>query len=166
MNHLELETTRFAAVAVKSWKIAIDQLNELTGTLSDDDLQQRVAPGKNRVYYLIGHLAAVHDRLFTLLGIGERQHPELDEQFLFKPDGALPDTIRGGDLRKTMVDVSARLTVAFEGFSAEDWLTKHTAVSDADFAIDPLRNRLAVVLSRTMHAQFHAGQIRLTRASA
>jgi len=43
----------------------------------------------------------------------------------------------------------------------EEWLKKHNAVSDEDFAKEPLRNRLSVLETRTTHAGFHAGQIRL-----
>ena len=46
-----------------------------------------------------------------------------------------------------------------EGLSAEEWLKKHEAVSAQDFAKEPLRNRLSVLLSRTAHVQFHTGQI-------
>jgi hypothetical protein len=34
----------------------------------------------------MGHLTAVHDRLFPMLGLGQRLHPELDEDFLVNPD--------------------------------------------------------------------------------
>ena len=43
-------------------------------------------PGKNRLYYLMGHLAATDDRLFPLLRLGERLHAELDSHFLDSPD--------------------------------------------------------------------------------
>ena len=29
-------------------------------------------------FYLLGHLTAMHDRMFPLLGLGDRFHPELD----------------------------------------------------------------------------------------
>lgn len=50
--------------------------------LSDEELQTEIAPGRNRVYYLLGHLTAHHDCLLPLLGIGSRLHPELDETFI------------------------------------------------------------------------------------
>jgi hypothetical protein len=59
--------------------------------------------------------------------------------------------------------VNGKLTDAFERFTAADWLEKHTAVSDEDFAKDATRNRLAVVLSRTNHASFHSGQAILAK---
>ena len=37
-----------------------------------------------RFFYLLGHLTAMHDRMFPLLGIGERLHTELDERYIAK----------------------------------------------------------------------------------
>ena len=52
---------------------------------------------------------------------------------------------------------------ALERFTLEDWLHKHTAVSDEEFVKDPTRNRLAIVLSRTNHASYHLGQSALAK---
>jgi DinB superfamily len=152
-----------AATALNSWKLVIGRLDQSLGSLNDEQLQQRVAPGKNRLLYLVGHLTAVHDRLFPLLGIGERLHPELDEIFITNPDGANADKVSATDLKKAWSEVNGKLTAAFEGFTTADWLQKHTAVSDEDFAKDPTRNRFAVVLSRTNHASFHTGQAALAK---
>ncbi len=155
----------FAGTALHTWKLATGRLDQLLAAMSDDQLQQEVAPGRNRIYYLLGHLTAVHDRLFPLLGLGERLHPELDKPFLEDPDRTQPDAHSAADLRKAFADVNARLTAAMEALPAAAWLQRHEAVSPEDFAREPLRNRLAVVLSRTSHAMFHAGQIRLTTRS-
>ena len=56
------------------------------------------------------------------------------------------------------------ITEALERFTPEEWLKKHPAGSDEDFAKDPDRNRLAVVLSRTNHMSYHLGQIMLARS--
>jgi hypothetical protein len=105
----------------------------------------------------------VHDRLFPLLGLGERLHPELDEPYITNADGGLTDPVSASDLKKAWSEVNGKLTAAFEGFTPEEWLQKHTAVSDEDFAKDPTRNRLAVVMSRTNHASFHSGQAVLAK---
>jgi uncharacterized damage-inducible protein DinB len=60
-------------------------------------------------------------------------------------------------------DVSSKLTSAFELLTAEQWLEKNSAVSPDEFAKDPARNRLAILLSRTNHVAFHTGQIILTK---
>jgi hypothetical protein len=149
--------------ALNSWKQVIGRLDQNLATLSDEQLQKQVAPGRNRVFYLVGHLTAVHDRMLPMLGLGERLHPELDEPYITNPDKALTDRISAVELKKAWTEVNSTLTAAFEKFTPEDWLQKHTAVSDEDFAKDPTRNRLAVVISRTNHASFHSGQAILAK---
>jgi uncharacterized damage-inducible protein DinB len=148
---------------LNSWKLAINRLGKTLSELSDEQLQQQVAPGRNRVFYLLGHLTATQDRMFPLLGIGNRLHPELDEPYIANLDRALADPLSATELRKAWAEVNDKLTRAFEGFTLEDWLQKHTAVSDDDFIKDPMRNRLAVVMNRTSHASYHAGQAALTK---
>lgn len=149
--------------ALNSWKLVLGRFDQNLAVLTDEQLQKQVAPGKNRLLYLLGHLTAVHDRMLPMLGIGERLHPELDETYITSPDRALPDPLSAFDLRKAWGEVNGKLTDAFERFTAADWLEKHTAVSDEDFARDPTRNRLAVVMSRTNHASFHSGQAILAK---
>ena len=153
----------FTAAALGSWKLVLGRFSDRVAALNDAELQKQVAPGKNRLYYLVGHLTAVHDRLFPLLGIGERLHPEFDEPFLTNPDGKAGDPISAPDLKAAWTEVNAALTAAFERFTPADWLKKHTAVSDEDFLKEPTRNRLAVLLSRTNHLSFHSGQAVLAK---
>jgi uncharacterized damage-inducible protein DinB len=152
-----------AHVGVNSWKLVLGRLDKIISSLSDEDLQKEVSPGRNRISYLVGHLAAVHDRMFPLLGLGERLYPQLDAEFLDNPDHHTAHSISSAEIRKAWTDVNSKLTAAFESLSPEQWLEKHTAVSDEDFKKDPLRNRLAVVLNRTNHVSFHMGQIRLAQ---
>jgi uncharacterized damage-inducible protein DinB len=148
---------------LNSWKLVIDRFNEAITSLSDEQLERQVAAGRNRVRCLVGHLTAVHDRMFPLLGIGERLHPELDEAYITSPDRALPDPVSVTTLKKAWGEVNQKLTSAFETFTPKQRLEKHTAVSDEDFAKDPTRNRLADVMSRTNHASFHMGQATLAK---
>jgi len=158
MNNEEL----FAATAVNAWKVAIDQVDRLLSALTDEQLQIRVSPGRNRVYYIIGHLAALHDKMLPLLNFGARLHPELDDQFL-KPDRTVPDTLSATELRRAFGEINAALTQKIQSLPASEWSKRHMSVSEADFVSNPLRNRLGVLLSRTCHVTFHAGQIRLAQ---
>ena len=148
---------------LNSWKLVISRFDKLLAEFTDEQLQQQVAPDKNRVFYLLGHLTAIHDRIFPLLGLGERLHPELDETYITSPDRVRADPLSATELRKAWTEVNTRLTSAFERFTLEDWLQKHTAVSDEDYLRDPTRNRLAVVMSRTNHASYHSGQVVLAK---
>src|SRR5580698_6567272 len=143
---------------LNSWKLAINRMGKTLSELSDEQLQQQVAPGRNRVLYLLGHLTAMHYRMFPLLGLGDRPHPELDEPYIANPDRVVADPISATELRREWSEVNSRLAAALERFTLEDWLHKHTAVSDEEFVKVPTRNRLAIVLSRTNHASYHLGQ--------
>lgn len=155
--------TMLANAALNSWKLTIGRLDAAIAPLKDEQLQRQVAPGKNRLLYLVGHLTAVHDRMFPMLGLGERLHPELDEIYITNPDRARPDPVSSVELKKAWSEVNGKLIAAFERLTPQQWLEKHTAVSDEDFAKDPTRNRLAVLLSRTNHAAFHTGQAALIK---
>ena len=154
---------QLASTALHSWKLVIGRLDAVIAPLSDEQLQRQVAPGKNRLLYLVGHLTAVHDRMLPLLGLGERLHPELDEIYITHPDRALPDPVSAADLKQAWSAVNSKLAAAIEKLTPRQWLEKHTAVSDEEFAKDPTRNRLAVLLSRTNHAAFHTGQAALIK---
>lgn len=153
----------YIAAVLHSWKQVLGRYSDGIAPLTDEQFQKRVAPGKNRLYYLLGHLTAVHDRLFPLLGIGDRLRPDLDEAFITNPDGTLPDPLPAAELKALWTEINNKLTAALERFTPQQWLEKHTAVSNEDFAKDPTRNRLAVVLSRTNHLSYHSGQAMLTK---
>lgn len=149
--------------ALNSWKLVIGRADHEIAPLSDEQLQRQVAPGRNRLQYLVGHLTVAHDRMFPMLGLGERLHPELDEAYFTNPDRMVPDPISGSDLKRAWSEVNSKLTAAFETFTPKEWMQKHAAVSDEDFAKDPTRNRLAVLMSRTNHVSFHGGQAILAK---
>src|ERR1700738_390144 len=164
-EHTKMTNDEILSITVlNSWKLVISRFDKTIGDLTDEQLQQQVAPGRNRVFYLLGHLTAMHDRMFPLLGLGDRPHPEFDEPYIANPDRVVADPLSATELRRVWSEVNNRLTAAFERFTLEDWLHKHTAVSDEDFAKDPGRNRLAVVLSRTNHMSYHLGQIILAHS--
>jgi hypothetical protein len=151
----------FVQSTVNSWKSTVDRADKLFSTLTEEQLQKEVAPGKNRLIYLWGHLTAVHDRMLPLLGLGQRLYPEYDAPFLSNPDRATPVLPSVEELKKSWDEVNGRLLAGMESLSANEWLQKHASVSDEDFAKDPLRNRLAILLSRMNHVAFHLGQAAL-----
>jgi hypothetical protein len=154
-----------AANALLAWKQQLDIAQKLFTPLSGEQLQKEIAPGKNRLLYLYGHLVAVHDRMLPLLGIGSRLHPELDAPFLAEKDRSVTDANlpSAADLKRMWDEVHDRLNDGLGKFTAEDWTAKHTSVSDEDFAKNPLRNRVAVLLSRTSHIAYHLGQAALVK---
>ena len=150
-------------VAINSWRLVIERADKIFSELAEDQLLKEVAPGKNRLIYLLGHLIAIHDAMFSILGLGPRLHPELDAIFVSNPDKTTTHLPSAGALKQFWDDVNGKLLSQFEGLSADEWLQRHRAMSEEDYAIDPTRNRLAVLLNRTNHASYHLGQIMLAR---
>jgi hypothetical protein len=147
--------------ALNVWKTNIERADKLFSNLTAEQLQKEIAPGKNRLIYLWGHLTAVHDAMLPLLGLGPRLHQELDEPFISKPDRSAPNLPSAEVVKKSWNEVNGKLREGFAKLSVADWLQKHAAVSEEDFAKDPLRNRFAILLSRTNHLSYHLGQAAL-----
>jgi uncharacterized damage-inducible protein DinB len=148
-------------VAINSCRLVEGRADEIFSRLTDDQLLREVAPGKNRVIYLWGHLIAVHDRMFEILGLGRRLHPDLDPVFIDNPDEAVAQIPSARQLKQDWDEVSERLLSQFQSLSADEWLLQHLAMSEEDYAKDPTRNRLAVLLSRTNHMSYHLGRVTL-----
>jgi hypothetical protein len=152
--------------ALRGWKSNVERVDKLFSTLSPEQLEQQVTPGKNRLIYLWGHLAATNDGLLPLLGIGERLHPELDAMFITKPDRSAELTVTAQSLKSAWDKINERLWEGFSKFSPADWAGRHTAVSEEDFEREPHRNRFTVLLGRTAHFAYHLGQATLARPKA
>ncbi|MBS1606402.1 MAG: DinB family protein [Bacteroidetes bacterium] len=149
----------FVLSGLITWEQAIKRATALFDGLSDEDLNKEIVPGKNRVVYLLGHLTAVHDRMLPLLGLGERLYPHLDELFVTNPDNPAASFPPASQLREFWTTVNQQLTSRFRSWTPEEWLQKHTAVSDEDFAKEPHRNRFSLVINRAGHIQYHLGQL-------
>ena len=146
-------------MSVDAWHHQVSRVDKLINELSDDDLKHEVAPGRNTGVYLLGHLAAVHDALFPLLGVGEKLHPEMEEIFIKSPDKSAHTKPTVNELREYWQHVNKKLSEQINQFDDEQWLQKHTSVSEEDFKKEPHRNRLNVLISRTNHLAYHFGQL-------
>ena len=145
------------------WYASIKNLDILLDSLTDETLQQEIAPGKNTGIYLLGHLIAVHDDMLVLLGMGDKLYPGLYEPFLKSPDKTGAQFPPVATLRTYWVNQCAILKQNFEKLPTAGWFEKHTAVSEADFLKEPHRNKLNIILTRTTHLAYHTGQLVLLK---
>jgi hypothetical protein len=146
------------ALGLKVWKAQIERADKLFGSLSSEEVLREIAPGRNRLLYLWGHLTAMHDAMLPLLELGERLHPEFDVAFVSNHDKSQANIPSHGQVRHAWKGVNGKLWKGFEKMSWSDWLQRHSAVSEEDFAKDASRNRYAILLSRTNHLSYHLGQ--------
>ena len=149
----------FIQMVLSAWDTHIARTNKLLEELSDEALAAPVAPGRNTGTYILGHLVAVHDGMLTLLGLGDKLYPQLDSLFLTNPDNAETAKHSLQELRQYWATVNTKLSQQIAGVPADEWFNRHTAVSEADFAKEPHRNKLNILISRTNHLAYHWGQL-------
>lgn len=159
MSHIETAIK----MTLDRWYGSVASLDKLLSVLSDEQLLRETAPGKNRGIYLLGHLIAVHDDMLVLLALGEKKHPELTGPFLKQADKVATELPTVAELRSYWINQNILLREKFDQLTSEQWFEKHTAVSAEDFAKEPHRNKLNIIISRTSHLQYHTGQIALLK---
>jgi hypothetical protein len=149
----------FVTTALKNWNVWVGRASKLFDSLSDEQMLHEIAPGKNRPIYLLGHLTAVNDTMIPQLRLGDALYPHLTEPFVKQADRAVAELPSQSELRQNWKDLNFRLDEFFRQLTPAEWLERHATVSEEDFAREPHRNRLAVLLSRTSHAAYHLGQL-------
>jgi hypothetical protein len=159
MNTIQL----FVKIILDRWNASIKNCDTLLSSLTDEQLQKEIAPGKNRGVYLLGHLIAVHDDMLILLDMGQKLYPELHQTFLASPDKAVANIPSPKELRTFWSNQCELMKQKFEKLQPEEWLEKHTAVSAEDFSNEPHRNKVNIIVTRTSHLQYHIGQLRLLK---
>ena len=153
----------FIKMVLDAWNTKVGQLNKMFNELSDEQLEQEIAPGKNTGVYILGHLAAISNRMIPLLGLGNEVNPRLYETFVEKGEKEITDRPSVKQLRKDWDEINAALSRLFADVSPDDWFKRHNSVSEADFAREPHRNKLNVIINRTNHLDYHAGQVVLLK---
>lgn len=158
MNHQDV----FVKMAKDNWQSQIKAFNNTLDKLSDEQLAQDIAPGRNSGTYLLGHLATVHDMMMPLLRFETNTlHPELTPIFLHAPDKTVPHALSAAQLRAQWKEISDKLQAHIDSVPADEWFTRHNNISEEDFAKEPHRNRLNVLIGRTNHLSYHGGQVAL-----
>ncbi len=153
------EQQLFVKMALDAWNTYVKRTGDIFSSLTDEGIQTEVAPGRNTGTYLLGHLVAVHDRMIELFSLGERLYPQLDEAFLKNPDKSGLDMPDVPTLRTYWVTVHSTLGDYFAAMQPPDWFTRHSSVSEEDFAKEPHRNKLNLLMNRTNHLANHYGQL-------
>jgi hypothetical protein len=146
-------------MVLDAWYSKIKEANDIFDKLTDEQLQNEVAPNRNRGIYLLGHLAATHDGMLPLLGLGDRFYQQLDEIYVDNPDKSKAHVNSATELRAYWKNINSTLADHFSKLSPDAWFEKHNAVSNEDFIKQPHRNKLNVIITRTTHLAYHNGQL-------
>lgn len=160
---MEAQKQLIVRSVLDAWNSRIEAADKLFNSLTDEQLEQEISPGRNRGVYLLGHLTAVHDRMLPLLNFEPQVYPHLDEPFLNKADKTVSNLPSTKELRENWKNINSRLASYFNKLSPDEWFQRHTSVSEEDFVKEPHRNRLNVLVGRTNHMQYHIGQVALLK---
>ena len=146
-------------MVLDAWDTQLKRTDDLFKELPDKNLLDEVAPGRNRGVYLLGHLTGVHDRMLPILGLGNQIYPELYKTFVENSDRAIAEIPAVKDLRHYWKEVNSNLSEQFNKLMPEEWFQKHNSVTEEDFAKEPHRNKLNLIINRTNHLASHLGQL-------
>ena len=153
------QTATMVKMVLDAWNKLLNEFDAALDSVTDEQLQNQIAPNKNRGIYILGHMVVVHDEIRKVLGFAELMYPEINKVFNDPDDlkSALPSA---QTLRAYWKNINGVLAKDFAEMTPEEWFTKHTLVSAEDFATQPHRNKLNVMITRTCHVAHHLGQIR------
>ena len=154
----------FIKMVLDAWNLKVSQLDKLFNELTDEQLEREVAPGKNTGVYLLGHLAGVSNKMIPLLGLGNEINPALFETFVENAEKEINERPSVPALRKEWAVINTALSKLLAEVQPDEWFQRHNSISDADFAKEPHRNKLNVIINRTNHLDYHAGQVILLKS--
>jgi hypothetical protein len=154
----------FVRMALFAWDNYVKRTDSLFNSLTDEQLQKEIAPGKNTGAYLLGHLVAINDTMISIFSLGDRQYKNLDNAFVENPDKTGLSMPPISELRKSWSDLNQRLNDYFIQLSPTEWFKKHTLMTDEDLIREPHRNKLSVLINRTNHLAWHYGQLLMLKS--
>ena len=145
-------------MVLDAWYSKIKEANDIFENLTDEQLQNEVAPRRNTGIYLLGHLTVTHDLMLPILNFGQQIYPQLTKTYNDNPDSKrYLET--ASELRKYWTNINSILAENFAKLSAEAWFEKHNSVSAEAFEKELHRNKLNIIISRTNHLSYHNGQL-------
>lgn len=147
------------AICLLQWSTYNKRMEKVFETISAENFNTPIVANGNSPSWLLGHLVDTDDKLLELFGIRQRLFPELSSIYHHERGSNQTGHLTREDLQKKWKSISDELDRAFNTWSETDWLSRHTAVSESDFAKEPHRNKLNVMLSRVTHKASHLGQI-------
>ena len=145
------------------WYANIKNFDAILNSITDEQLQKEISPGRNRGIYVLGHLIAVHDDMLPIMNFGDRLYPALHKPFIDSPDKSVSEIPAAKELRACWIKINETLAQKFNSLKPDEWFEKHNSVSAEDFSKEPHRNKLNILLTRTTHLSYHTGQLILIK---
>jgi uncharacterized damage-inducible protein DinB len=157
-NVAELQVQQIINQVINFWLNQNKAIDSFFALHQDDIYLREVAPGRNTARFLLGHLIAMSDAMLPLFGLGDKLFPELSPLATVGED-AVPFPLSLPELKMKWKNLNQVLESKFKAMTVAEWLGRHNSVSEEDFAADPQRNKLNVLMGRAAHQNYHRGQL-------
>ena len=145
------------------WATHNKRIQKVFASMEGPNFERPIIPGGNSPSWILGHLVDTDDALLEILGIGPRLYPDLAKIYHDDPSTNQNGHLDSGELQKCWKAILARMDEVTKGWTENEWLGRHTLVSEEDFKKEPHRNKLNVMLSRVTHKASHLGQIAMMK---
>ncbi|MFT5158029.1 MAG: putative damage-inducible protein DinB [Bacteroidia bacterium] len=146
-------------MVLDAWLSTVKRVSVVAKELTEEQFQQQVAPSQNSGIYLLGHMTAVNDLMLPLLNLGDPIHPQIKDSFIRTRDKDRQREFTAKELIEYWTEINAQLEEKIYALTDDEWFQKHASISEEDFAKEPHRNRLNVIINRTNHMSYHLGQL-------
>ena len=108
-------------IITDAWHSGVEKINKLLTSLSDEEFEMEVAPGKNKAKLIIALLAALNDSAIEVLGIGKMINPDVFNYFKVD-DRTLPIPATNKEIRQYWL-ISCQLIDS----KIKDWRKNHVS---------------------------------------
>lgn len=149
--------------SLRNWKEQNKRLLTILESLTDEQFEREISFGKNTGKYLLGHLAAINHNIIVLFGLGKNPQPDLNTIFLLNPDKAIAHNYTVTNVKEILGASIQSLDEKLKVLTEADWLDRHTNISVEEFQMQPHRNKINVLINRTLHLAYHLGQLSLLK---
>ena len=149
-------------IALQHWAATNLKIERTIESISEARYSAELAPGCSTPAWIFCHLLQVNDNMFPILGFGANLYPELHDVMNSK-EIAPHTAFELDELRQMWIHVGSKLLEHFNGMTGDQWLEKHSNISEDNFKKEPHRNKVNVVLHRLIHMSHHAGQLALIK---
>jgi hypothetical protein len=166
LNQFKMAEIQIIKQIINSWTVQNKLITDIFNKHEDWVYLDEVSPGRNRAIYLLGHVIAINDGMLPMFGITEKLFPGLEAVFISNPDNKTSASPSLSELKQYWETLNKTLSEHFSKMEVADWLSRHTKVSEEDFDKDPLRNKLNVLIGRSIHLSYHIGQLAFLTSKA
>ncbi len=149
----------------QQYLMMIEWVNIYINSLTDEEFEMELSPGKNRGVWILGHMITSDDEFSVFMGKGDLLFPYYPELFgqgsKLQPLQSYPEV---SELRQQWNDVIEKNKNIYENLKDEELEQPHNNIVEGKE--DFFKTKARVIMAWHLHQMYHAGQLGLLAAKA